>query len=52
MSSGIKWTCRVEIWAMLLLSVAAFLWYSRNQMIYLLASGYQLLQLLSTLFAS
>lgn len=52
MYSGIKWTQRVEIWAMLFLSLAAFLWYSHNQFIYLLASGYQLLQLLGSLFAS
>jgi hypothetical protein len=39
---------KLEVWIVLFLSLAVFLWYTWNQFFYLLAAGYQLLGLLAS----
>jgi hypothetical protein len=46
MSSKIRISDRWQLLLLLGVSLIGFVWYSSNQMLYLLAAGYQLLELL------
>jgi hypothetical protein len=46
MSSETDSRRRAELWIVFAVSVLALLWYASNQILYLLAAGYQLLGLI------